>query len=71
MPDTTYRIQMIGGTAPVQGPAPAAPSPTGPAPPAVPENVEDNTEAALDRLVDAERSDPESPDLLTESAPKE
>jgi len=72
VPDTTYRIQMIGGT-----PTPAAPAKplataatTAPAPrPA--SDVEDTSKAGLDRLVEAERSDEENPDLLTEDAPKE
>ncbi|WP_415404034.1 mechanosensitive ion channel domain-containing protein [Tateyamaria sp. SN3-11] len=73
VPDTTYRIQMIGG-APVGPVAPSAtPAPVEkPIPAPVPAmDVEDTSEAALDKLVEAERNDPEAPDLLTDDAPKE
>lgn len=70
VPDTTYRIQMVGGTLDAGPPAAAAEAV------AIPEvspmaDVEDTSQAALDRLVDAERNDPESPDLLTDDALKE
>ena len=72
VPDTTYRIQMVGAT-PGAGQPPAA---TARDPVAKPEvsplaDVEDTSQASLDRLVDAERNDPESPDLLTDDALKE
>ncbi|MEM6372993.1 MAG: mechanosensitive ion channel family protein [Pseudomonadota bacterium] len=72
VPDTTYRIQLLGE---------GKPTPDTTTPPStlvitetqssVPEDVEDKSQASLDRLVDAERSDPENPDLLSESGPKE
>ena len=72
VPDTTYRIQMLGEQ--IATPSPSAPEiSTSPPPVAAPkpEDVEDTSDAALERLVDAERNDPEAPDLLTEDAPKE
>jgi len=77
VPDTTYRVQLMGGglaTVEADTDSRAAPTPTLPQEPPAPVEAEDVTEtsdAALERLIDAERSDPEAPDLLTESAPKE
>jgi len=72
VPDTTYRIQLLGGDAP-SSPAPTVSQPSLVTPPSPPkaEDVEDTSDAALERLVEAERSDPEAPDLLTQDAPKE
>lgn len=68
VPDTTYRIQMVGA-APAMGAA-AQPesieSKDKPAPIAA-TDVEDTSKAALDRLAEAERNDPETPDLLTDN----
>jgi small-conductance mechanosensitive channel len=70
VPDTTYRIQMVG-----DGAVPQAQGPQAVARPAAPQtdvaDVSDISEAALDRLVAAERNDPDTPDLLTPHAPKE
>ena len=69
VPDTTYRIQLLGGAKSVPD-IPATPSRPGPRtkPEAVAAtDVEDTSQAALDRLVDAERNDPETPDLLSDN----
>ncbi|WP_299285954.1 mechanosensitive ion channel domain-containing protein [uncultured Tateyamaria sp.] len=72
VPDTTYRIQLMGGGQAIATETTNAPAPTpAPAPPLKAEDVQEFSDAALDRLVDAERSDPQAPDLLTEDAPKE
>ncbi|WP_299296107.1 mechanosensitive ion channel family protein [uncultured Tateyamaria sp.] len=72
VPDTTYRIQMIGGTpaAAMTQDVPRAAN-IAPVTPLPASEVEDTSKVALDRLVQAERSDDENPDLLTEDAPKE
>ena len=66
VPDTTYRIQLIGDSAAPHTP-PAMPQkikdPKQPLSPT--SDVEDTSKAALDRLVHEERSDPEMPDLLS------
>ncbi|MEO0938244.1 MAG: mechanosensitive ion channel family protein [Pseudomonadota bacterium] len=79
VPDTTYRVQLLGGagalavqlqapgTAPIPAPEPA-PAPA-PSVAAVDEVAKFDT--SLDELVDAERADPDAPDLLTEDAPHE
>ncbi|MBY5935239.1 mechanosensitive ion channel [Tateyamaria omphalii] len=75
VPDTTYRVQLLGGAAPVTEAARPSPPPTQPKPTEVPDvdtaDVTDMSEPGLDKLVDAERSDPDAPDLLTDAAPKE
>ncbi|WP_420012833.1 mechanosensitive ion channel family protein [Tateyamaria sp.] len=72
VPDTTYRIQMVGGTpAPFEATSPAPKAPEQKITPVVATDVEDTSKAALDRIVEAERSDPETPDLLTENGLKE
>jgi small-conductance mechanosensitive channel len=75
VPDTTYRVQLLGATAPATEPArpvPPKPAPGAPAPTQVEAaDVTDMSEAGLDKLVDAERNDPDAPDLLTDAAPKE
>ncbi|GGX59348.1 mechanosensitive ion channel protein MscS [Tateyamaria omphalii] len=75
VPDTTYRIQLLGGAAnhvelaqPGRTESAAAPPPISDVDAA---DVTDMSEAGLDKLVDAERNDPEAPDLLTDAAPKE
>lgn len=68
VPDTTYRIQMVGA-APAMGAAAQPESSVSrdkPAPIAA-TDVEDTSKAALDRLAEAERNDPETPDLLTDN----
>lgn len=74
VPDTTYRVQLLGASTAV--PAPEHPARGAVEQHAVPEQAEaedvtDTSDAALERLVDAERRDPDAPDLLTETAPKE
>ena len=72
IPDTTYRVQLLGAdtvSAPVSRPAQDV-KPTTPKP-SVTSDVEDTTQASLDRLVDAERNDPETPDLLSDDGLKE
>ena len=84
VPDTTYRIQMLGGgpgvvTSPDAQGTPATPPKTvdKAQPPVVPVetadavDVSDTSETALDQLVEEERNDPDAPDLLTQDAPKE
>ena len=77
VPDTTYRIQMLGAgtglvteTAADKAPSPEAPAPR-PEPPTEQADLRDSSEDALDRLVMNERNDPEAPDLLRQHAPKE
>ncbi len=68
VPDTTYRIQMIGDVRGSENIAPPSPRPASPKDiPAVSADVEDTSKAALDRIVEAERADPETPDLLTDN----
>lgn len=66
VPDTTYRIQIVGDAPAIDpiGKPSARPAPRKPAP-VVATDVEDTSKAALDRIAEAERSDPETPDLLT------
>lgn len=75
VPDTTYRVQLLGGAAPPSenlGATPAKTSTTAqPANEVEAADVTDMSEAGLDKMVDAERNDPDAPDLLTEAAPKE
>ncbi|WP_147107675.1 mechanosensitive ion channel family protein [Tateyamaria sp. syn59] len=75
VPDTTYRVQLLGGLAPATEAARPSPAATPTKVPDVPEvaaaDVTDMSEPGLDKLVDAERSDPDAPDLLTDAAPKE
>ena len=75
VPDTTYRVQLLGGGDPrMETTRSATPqtTPTMPAPVDVEAaDVSDASEAGLEKLVDAERNDPDAPDLLTEAAPKE
>ncbi|WP_366141806.1 mechanosensitive ion channel family protein [uncultured Tateyamaria sp.] len=75
VPDTTYRIQLLGGAALDAELDRPDPSEQAPALPTAPEveaaDVTDMSEPGLDKLVDAERNDPDAPDLLTDAAPKE
>ncbi len=72
VPDTTYRIQMLPGVSvPLPQTEGKARRPAPPAPPPAEADVKDTSKAALDRLVEAERSDQDAPDLLTDDAPKE
>ena len=84
VPDTTYRVQLLGrGAAQVteatgaeeEAPAPAAqPGPDGlgdAAPPPVVEAAPLRAERALERIIAAERGDPGKPDLLDARAPEE
>ncbi|WP_299043932.1 mechanosensitive ion channel family protein [uncultured Tateyamaria sp.] len=75
VPDTTYRVQLLGGAQAGAEAARLAPAPMAPVPHTVTNvdaaDVTDASEAGLDKLVDAERNDPDAPDLLTEAAPKE
>ncbi|MEM8578466.1 MAG: mechanosensitive ion channel family protein [Pseudomonadota bacterium] len=75
VPDTTYRVQLLGGAAAAEAPdvgstAPPAPAPK---PPARPAEVDSTAkfDNALEELVEAERADPEAPDLLAANAPQE
>jgi small conductance mechanosensitive channel len=72
VPDTTYRIQLLGGAMDWQPVKPDSRPPT-PSPKATPtiEDVQATSDAALERMVDAERRDPDAPDLLTSDALKE
>ena len=74
VPDTTYRVQLLGrGAAQVteaDGPAAASTPPATP-PPGPVETPPPEAERALDRLVAAERRDPHQPDLLDHRAPVE
>ena len=68
VPDTTYRIQLVGAgqdITPKNAPDPKIQA-TKPAA-VVATDVEDTSKAALDRIVEAERNDPETPDLLTDN----
>ncbi len=72
IPDTTYRIQMVGAAPSLEGSTPARKSPETPkALPVVATDVEDTSKAALDRIAAAERDDPETPDLLRGNGPTE
>ncbi|MEL6465989.1 MAG: mechanosensitive ion channel domain-containing protein [Pseudomonadota bacterium] len=76
VPDTTYRVQLLGGAPLSDDLSQSAPTSTPPAAPTALADastvvVADAAQAALDKLVEAERSDPDAPDLLTEAAPKE
>mmetsp|Transcript_18343 Transcript_18343/g.29475 ORF Transcript_18343/g.29475 Transcript_18343/m.29475 type:complete len:441 (-) Transcript_18343:16169-17491(-) len=72
VPDTTYRIQLMGGAPAADGALPPALPASNPKEPViVATDVEDTSKAALDRIVEAERSDPETPDLLTDDGLKE
>lgn len=68
VPDTTYRIQMVGAASAMGAAAQpeSIASKDKPAPIAA-TDVEDTSKAALDRLAEAERNDPETPDLLTDN----
>ncbi len=75
VPDTTYRVQLLGGAAPTTETTRTAPLKVAPvaslAPAVEADDVTDMSEAGLDKMVDAERNDPDAPDLLTDAAPKE
>ena len=67
VPDTTYRIQLMGDGANTHTPPALSTKVTSPKQSLSPtSDVEDTSKAALDRLVDEERSDPQTPDLLSE-----
>ncbi|MEM6898965.1 MAG: mechanosensitive ion channel family protein [Pseudomonadota bacterium] len=68
VPDTTYRIQLLGGgqdTAPAPAMRKAQHVPK--QQPIAAEDLENTSQASLDRLVEAERNDPETPDLLRDN----
>lgn len=66
VPDTTYRIQMIGAAPSLAASHPTDKEPeTLKPPPVVATDVEDTSKAALDRIAAAERNDPQTPDLLS------
>ncbi|MEL6808975.1 MAG: mechanosensitive ion channel family protein [Pseudomonadota bacterium] len=68
VPDTTYRIQLLGGgqdTAPAPAMRKAQQVPK--QQPIAAEDLENTSQASLDRLVEAERNDPETPDLLRDN----
>ena len=68
MPDTTYRIQLLGGgqdTAPAPAMRKAQHVPK--QQPIAAEDLENTSQASLDRLVEAERNAPETPDLLRDN----
>ncbi|WP_299726671.1 mechanosensitive ion channel family protein [uncultured Tateyamaria sp.] len=75
VPDTTYRIQMLGASGTMQATITESDTRKPPEaemlPTSTPDDVLDTSEAALDRLVEAERSDPEAPDLLSDDGAKE
>ncbi|MFL4468696.1 mechanosensitive ion channel domain-containing protein [Tateyamaria armeniaca] len=68
VPDTTYRIQMVGGAPSLEEIARPEVRPEPPkAALTVATDVEDTSKAALDRIAEAERNDPETPDLLSDN----
>ena len=72
MPNTTYRLEMA---TPMDMSAPPVEAPRATKTTAAPETLAEDTVAttddALERIVEEERSDPDAPDLLDQSAPKE
>ena len=73
VPDTTYRVNILGGGAAQVTETDDVPEPEGPRTPQVPPVVEDTSleaEAALERLIDSERKEMR-PDLLSENAAEE
>jgi small-conductance mechanosensitive channel len=71
VPDTTYRVQLLGGGT-AQVTETEAPPVPGPKPPPAPVDTAPlRTELALERIVAAERGDGEKPDLLDDGAPPE
>jgi len=79
VPDTTYRVDLLSGAGPLAvqlAAASDAPEPD-PEPQPAPEPTSDAVDevakfdTSLDELVEAERADPDSPDLLRERAPHE
>ena len=77
VPDTTYRIDLMGQTLALPGEAakPAAASKAPAPPPAMAPDVDDVSppaaDTALEKLVETERQDSERPDLLRADAPEE
>lgn len=72
VPDTTYRVALIGATpdpTPAAAPKSRPPAPT-PEPP-MDDDVTDNSEVALSELVSAEQDDALKPNLLSADAPEE
>lgn len=69
VPDTTYRIQMVGELPQIATPEPGTSLPKDT--PLGATDVQDTSQAALDRLVHAERTDPEILDLLSHHGAKE
>ena len=71
VPDTTYRVQLMGGGAmqvtEADGPVP----PPAPPPPAEADVAPLRAERALERIIAAERDDEAKPDLLDHRAPEE
>lgn len=70
VPDTTYRVQMIGAPAP-RPVAASSPSTPVAADPRRPDDVSAAQDAELSRMVAKERADPAHPDLLDDAAPQE
>ena len=73
VPDTTYRVNILGGGAAQVTETDEPPEPQGPPVPLTPPLVEDTSleaEAALERLIDSERREMR-PDLLSENAAEE
>ena len=70
VPDTTYRVQLMGGGAAQVTETEAAP-PTLPPPPADADAAPLRAERALERIIAAERGDTAKPDLLDHRAPEE
>ena len=73
VPDTTYRIDVIGRAPDLPEPPATAsklPSATAPVPEAA-DDVSASSTDALERIIEDERQDKERPDLLREDAPEE
>ena len=72
VPDTTYRIQLVGDMPAISQAGTPRSKPKAPkAVSVVAADVEDSSKAALDRIAEAERNDPETPDLLSNGGPTE
>ena len=71
LPNTTYTIQMDGAAAPEPAKSAAKPKPTAAIESEEVATVRPDADGALDRMIDAERNDAESEDLLREDAAHE
>ena len=70
VPDTTYRIQLAGGG--LEATVDAEPATPAPRPhPARAQEPDTAADTSLDRIVQQERADDDSPDLLKENGPEE